>query len=243
MATTKSNLQLLLRAAVSHGKTTTLHRPYHNLLRHSHSSPTSFLHSHPSNLPISNPHLFTTPISRSVHSLAPALHKKRKNPRSIWPYALTGGCIVGLTGIVLYKLREKPVVVVRVDVSIEMELRLQGLVPDMYRKGHSVVVELLYRPIKDDSNAAVNIFTVTEWPRKWELYLSATEVLDDQPHQLAAALQRNNKILAHKLLASQDKWQIVSEQEQKDSVIWYSLCSIPRAFLLCILCHQIRMHL
>ncbi|KAL1819828.1 hypothetical protein ACET3Z_014697 [Daucus carota] len=232
MAVTKANLPPLLRAA------TALH----------HNSPTSFLRSHPSNILISNPHLFSTflhrrvrpratafpnplslsisnhhLVSRSVHTHATALHKRRTTFH-ILDYALAFGCIAAAGGIILlYKNREKPRMFA--TITDDLEFRFHGIMPHMYRKGHYLVVEGLARPFKRNniSNATAK-YVGDEGPLELymsatakyvgdegplELYMSATEVLPRRDH-VVTALHKNYTILAVKQIYSKDNDKILA---------------------------------
>ena len=212
MAITRANLPPLLRAA------TALHPPHYR-----HNSLTSFLRSHPPNIIIPNPHLFSTflhrrvrprataypnplnlsilnqhLVSRSLHTRAIALHKRRRND-DILLYALIYGGIATAGGIMilLYKMEKKPRMFTTVNRNLE--LRFFGFIPDMYRKGHGVVVELLARPYVKNVRA--------QGP--WEFFISATEVLA-QRHHAATAFQRNKTIITVKKIYSEDSDRILA---------------------------------
>ncbi|XP_017246368.1 uncharacterized protein LOC108217964 [Daucus carota subsp. sativus] len=227
MAITRINLPPLLRAAISHRDATALHPP-HIPHHYSHNSATSFLRSHPPNILLSNPHLFSpflyhrvrpraaaypNPlslsisnqplVSRSLHTRATVLHKRRRTD-NILRYALTFSCIATAGGIILwYKNLQKPRIFT--TLNHKLEFRFMGIIPHMYRKGHCVVVEGLARP------GAKNV----RHNGPWKFFISATEVLD-QPHHPTTAFQRNKTILTVKKIYSQDS-EIVLAASYRDT--------------------------
>ncbi|KAL1819830.1 hypothetical protein ACET3Z_014699 [Daucus carota] len=92
-----------------------------------------------------------------------------------------------------------------------VEIRFHGLLEDMYREGHGVVVEVLVlvRSIEENkmSNAAAkNVGAKVPL----ELYISATEVLFEK-HPVLTAMQRNYTILAAKQIYSKDNDKILAK--------------------------------
>ncbi|KAL5973564.1 hypothetical protein ACLOJK_030215 [Asimina triloba] len=87
------------------------------------------------------------------------------------------------------------------DLLTDILVRYRGSLPDLFREGHSVVVEGIVRPFDDDSGRPRGEFfsagkTVSEKARSASCYFAATEVLakhDEKymPKEVAAALERN----------------------------------------------------
>ncbi|KAK9156997.1 hypothetical protein Scep_003571 [Stephania cephalantha] len=85
------------------------------------------------------------------------------------------------------------------DLITDILVRYQGPLPDLFREGHSVVVEGFVRPLEDpDKEAAA---AVTEKARGIGCFFSATEVLakhDEKymPAEVAKAIDANKKKIA-----------------------------------------------
>ncbi|XP_063947432.1 uncharacterized protein LOC108218044 isoform X2 [Daucus carota subsp. sativus] len=195
MATTRSSITRLLRAAFSHHPATkTLLRPHHNSHHPLHTftptSPLSFLRSRPSNLPISNFHLFST--SR------PGLPRATESERPISSH-LPASCtlpvaVVAFQCWVLYELYKKFLT----RLGDGEGTKFKGSLPNLLREGHSLVVE--------------GKITMNELPYL-EYCFAATEVLS-KPEELAAAMERNNYILAQKLkVAEEEKLKVTAEDK------------------------------
>lgn len=122
-----------------------------------------------------------------MHTRATTL-RNPGNPRSIWPYAIAFGCVA--TGLTLIcKFQEKPFQGLKGTITgsdeqrVETEVRIQAAFPDLYRKGYSVVVEGVNRPVAGEF---------------WGYYFSVTQVLE-KPKLVNAAMERNRSIMARKL--------------------------------------------
>lgn len=88
------------------------------------------------------------------------------------------------------------------DLLTDILVRYEGNLPDLFREGHSVVVEGFLRPFSADGGirAASSGPPVTAKARSLDFYFKATEVLakhDEKymPKEVAAALERNKKKL------------------------------------------------
>ncbi|KAF8041169.1 hypothetical protein BT93_B3175 [Corymbia citriodora subsp. variegata] len=86
------------------------------------------------------------------------------------------------------------------DLITDILVRYQGSLPDLFREGHSVVVEGFVRPFTDDLRKEVSSKSVSGKARGAECYFAATEVLakhDEKymPQEVAAAIEKNKKML------------------------------------------------
>jgi len=77
------------------------------------------------------------------------------------------------------------------------DFRYEGSLPDLFREGHSVVVEGFVRKFEEDGVGKVG-HKVSEKARKGDCYFKATEVLakhDEKymPAEVAAAIEKNKK--------------------------------------------------
>ncbi|XP_031376289.1 cytochrome c-type biogenesis protein CcmE homolog, mitochondrial-like [Punica granatum] len=86
------------------------------------------------------------------------------------------------------------------DLITDILVRYQGSLPDLFREGHSVVVEGFVKPITDDVKKEVSARSVSGKARSGQCYFSATEVLakhDEKymPQEVAAAIEKNKKML------------------------------------------------
>ncbi|KAH0459465.1 hypothetical protein IEQ34_012279 [Dendrobium chrysotoxum] len=88
------------------------------------------------------------------------------------------------------------------DLLTDILVRYEGSLPDLFREGHSVVVEGFLRPFSADVgvHAATTGPPVTSKARSLDCYFRATEVLakhDEKymPKEVAAALEKNKKKL------------------------------------------------
>ncbi|XP_008809906.1 cytochrome c-type biogenesis protein CcmE homolog, mitochondrial [Phoenix dactylifera] len=84
------------------------------------------------------------------------------------------------------------------DLITDILVRYEGSLPDLFREGHSVVVEGFIKPIADAHPLATNGPKVSEKARSGEFFFKATEVLakhDEKymPKEVAVALERNKK--------------------------------------------------
>lgn len=92
------------------------------------------------------------------------------------------------------------------DLLTDILVRYDGSLPDLFREGHSVVVEGFIRPFaeemraNDEGNKNSKSLKVSEKARSGECYFKATEVLakhDEKymPAEVASALEKNKKLL------------------------------------------------
>ncbi|KAG4967184.1 hypothetical protein JHK87_032835 [Glycine soja] len=125
-----------------------------------------------------------------------ALEKYANNPTKA-RFRL-GGLV--LEGSVVYPASSPEVEFVVTDLISDIVVRYEGSLPDLFREGHSVVVEGLVKPFTDEIRKEVSAKNVSEKARKIECYFSATEVLakhDEKymPKEVAAAIEKNKKII------------------------------------------------
>ncbi|XP_020582294.1 uncharacterized protein LOC110025937, partial [Phalaenopsis equestris] len=112
-----------------------------------------------------------------------------------------GGLV--MEGSVLYPSSSSPEMeFVVTDLLTDILVRYEGSLPDLFREGHSVVVEGFLRPFSSDSgiHAATTGPPVTAKARSLDCYFKATEVLakhDEKymPKEVAVALEKNKKKL------------------------------------------------
>ncbi|RAL53494.1 hypothetical protein DM860_007166 [Cuscuta australis] len=92
------------------------------------------------------------------------------------------------------------------DLITDILVRYEGSLPDLFREGHSVVVEGFIKPYteemkkKDEGMLRENKSMITEKARSGNCYFEASEVLakhDEKymPQEVAAALEKNKKML------------------------------------------------
>lgn len=86
------------------------------------------------------------------------------------------------------------------DLITDILVRYEGSLPDLFREGHSVVVEGFVKPITEEIKRDVSSRSVSEKARSGDLYFSATEVLakhDEKymPQEVAAAIEKNKKMI------------------------------------------------
>ncbi|XVE62071.1 hypothetical protein DITRI_Ditri06bG0089700 [Diplodiscus trichospermus] len=84
------------------------------------------------------------------------------------------------------------------DLIIDILVRYEGSLPDLFREGHSVVVEGFVKPFTEEIKGDVSSRSVSEKVRSGDCYFSATEVLakyDEKymPKEVAAATEKNKK--------------------------------------------------
>ncbi|KAJ7005149.1 cytochrome c-type biogenesis protein CcmE [Populus alba x Populus x berolinensis] len=140
--------------------------------------------------------------------------------RRLWTYALTFSCIAGFIVIVLNNFQDQLVFYVTPSDAVEKfnnnpsknKFRLGGLVledilvkyegslPDLFREGHSVVVEGFMKELDDKVRKEVGLKNVSGKARSGECYFKAFEVLakhDEKymPQEVAAAIERNKKLI------------------------------------------------
>ncbi|XP_074281851.1 cytochrome c-type biogenesis protein CcmE homolog, mitochondrial [Silene latifolia] len=89
------------------------------------------------------------------------------------------------------------------DLVTDILVRYQGSLPDLFREGHSVVVEGFVKPFTDELKTAAGSEKskeITAKARSGDCFFSATEVLakhDEKymPKEVAAAIEKNKKKL------------------------------------------------
>ncbi|TQD72231.1 hypothetical protein C1H46_042239 [Malus baccata] len=79
-------------------------------------------------------------------------------------------------------------------------VRYKGSLPDLFREGHSVVVEGFVKPFTEEIRKEISTKSISEKARTGECYFAATEVLakhDEKymPGEVAAAIEKNKKKL------------------------------------------------
>ncbi|XVE97122.1 hypothetical protein REPUB_Repub02eG0283500 [Reevesia pubescens] len=122
------------------------------------------------------------------------LEKYNKNP-SKTKFRL-GGLV--LEGSVAQPASSNEMEFVITDLITDILVRFEGSLPDLFREGHSVVVEGFVKPFTEEIKRDVSLKSVSAKARSLECYFSATEVLakhDEKymPQEVAAAIEKNKK--------------------------------------------------
>lgn len=125
-----------------------------------------------------------------------ALEKYSSNP-SKNKFRL-GGLV--LEGSVVHPASSPEMEFVITDLITDILVRYQGSLPDLFREGHSVVVEGFVKPFTEEIKKEVSAKSVSRKARSGECYFAATEVLakhDEKymPKEVAAAIEKNKKII------------------------------------------------
>ncbi|XP_057751214.1 cytochrome c-type biogenesis protein CcmE homolog, mitochondrial [Arachis stenosperma] len=125
-----------------------------------------------------------------------ALEKYAQNPTKT-KFRL-GGLV--LEGSVVQPASSAEMEFVVSDLITDILVRYQGSLPDLFREGHSVVVEGFVKPFTDEIRKQVSAKSVSGKARSGDCYFSATEVLakhDEKymPKEVAAAIEKNKKII------------------------------------------------
>ena len=86
------------------------------------------------------------------------------------------------------------------DLITDILVRYKGILPDLFREGHSVVVEGFVKPITTEIKREVSTMEVSGKAKSGECYLRATEVLakhDEKymPKEVAEAIEKNRKMI------------------------------------------------
>ncbi|KAM2046883.1 hypothetical protein ACFX1T_005620 [Malus domestica] len=86
------------------------------------------------------------------------------------------------------------------DLMTDILVRYKGSLPDLFREGHSVVVEGFVKPFTEEIRREISTKSISEKARSGECYFAATEVLakhDEKymPGEVAAAIEKNKKKL------------------------------------------------
>ena len=84
------------------------------------------------------------------------------------------------------------------DLITDMLVRYEGSLPDLFREGHSVVVEGFVKLFTEEIKMEVSSRSVSTKARSGDCYFSATEVLakhDEKymPTEVAAAIEKNKQ--------------------------------------------------
>ncbi|KAF3779359.1 Cytochrome c-type biogenesis protein [Nymphaea thermarum] len=109
-----------------------------------------------------------------------------------------GGLV--LEGSVVQPAESPEMQFVITDLVTDILVRYQGSLPDLFREGHSAVVEGFIRPFDAESREVVPCKPALEKARKGDCYFDAIEVLakhDEKymPKEVAAAIERNKAAL------------------------------------------------
>ncbi|CAL1391903.1 unnamed protein product [Linum trigynum] len=125
-----------------------------------------------------------------------AMEQNKANPKKT-KFRL-GGLV--LEGSVVQPASSPEMEFVVTDLITDILVRYKGALPDLFREGHSVVVEGFVRPITEELKKETGGKSVSEKARGIDVYFSATEVLakhDEKymPGEVAAAIEKNKKKL------------------------------------------------
>ncbi|KAI9079367.1 hypothetical protein K1719_038666 [Acacia pycnantha] len=109
-----------------------------------------------------------------------------------------GGLV--LEGSVVHPASSPEMEFVVTDLITDILVRYQGSLPDLFREGHSVVVEGFVKPFTEEVKKEVSARSVSGKARSGECYFAATEVLakhDEKymPKEVAEAIEKNKKII------------------------------------------------
>ncbi|OIV96357.1 hypothetical protein TanjilG_09784 [Lupinus angustifolius] len=109
-----------------------------------------------------------------------------------------GGLVV--EGSVVHPASSPEMEFVVTDLITDILVRYEGSLPDLFREGHSVVVEGFVKPFTDEVKKQISTKSVSEKARSVECYFSAIDVLakhDEKymPPEVAAAIEKNKKII------------------------------------------------
>ncbi|XAR50707.1 hypothetical protein NMG60_11005106 [Bertholletia excelsa] len=123
-----------------------------------------------------------------------ALEKYNSNP-SKNKFRL-GGLV--LEGSVMQPANTPEMEFVITDLITDMLVRYQGSLPDLFREGHSVVVEGFVKPMPEEIKREVSSKSVSNKAKSGDCYFAASEVLakhDEKymPKEVAEAIEKNKK--------------------------------------------------
>jgi len=109
-----------------------------------------------------------------------------------------GGLV--LEGSVVHPLTSPEMEFVVTDLITDILVKYEGSLPDLFREGHSVVVEGFMRELDDKVRKEVGLKNVSGKARSGECYFKAFDVLakhDEKymPQEVAAAIERNKKLI------------------------------------------------
>ncbi|RVW85465.1 Cytochrome c-type biogenesis protein CcmE [Vitis vinifera] len=107
-----------------------------------------------------------------------------------------GGLV--LEGSVMQPAHSPDMEFVVTDLITDILVRYQGALPDLFREGHSVVVEGFVKPFTDEIRKEVSARSVSGKARSGDYYFSGIEVLakhDEKymPKEVAEAIERNKR--------------------------------------------------
>ncbi|KAL9676804.1 hypothetical protein QQ045_005024 [Rhodiola kirilowii] len=116
-----------------------------------------------------------------------------------------GGLV--LEGSVVYPESSPEMEFVVTDLITDILVKYQGSLPDLFREGHSVVVEGFVNPMTDGIRKEVSTKNVAEKARTLDCYFTASDVLakhDEKymPQEVAQAIEKNKKKLAEDAAAA-----------------------------------------
>lgn len=125
-----------------------------------------------------------------------ALEKYKTNPAKT-KFRL-GGLV--LEGSVAQPASSPEMEFVITDLVTDILVRYQGSLPDLFREGHSVVVEGFVKPLTNEIRNEASEKSISGKARSGDCYFSATEVLakhDEKymPQEVAAAIEKNKKLI------------------------------------------------
>ncbi|KZV50451.1 hypothetical protein F511_35600 [Dorcoceras hygrometricum] len=115
------------------------------------------------------------------------------------------------------------------DLITDILVRYEGRLPDLFREGHSVVVEGFIRPVDEEARKKEDAImenssklVILEKARNLECYFKATEVLakhDEKymPAEVAAALEKNKKKLKEEAEHKKREEALVSDNGGKNA--------------------------
>ncbi|KAK9672791.1 hypothetical protein RND81_12G125100 [Saponaria officinalis] len=126
-------------------------------------------------------------------------------------------------------------------VKVPLYSRYQGSLPDLFREGHSVVVEGFVKPLTDEiktSGVSAKSKEVTTKARSGDCYFSATEVsakLDEKymPQGVAAAIEKNKKKLDEDAEAAAEAKKTAVARVCEYEANWPKFCSFHQLYHLC----------
>uniref|UniRef100_A0A2P2QLS6 Cytochrome c-type biogenesis protein CcmE n=1 Tax=Rhizophora mucronata TaxID=61149 RepID=A0A2P2QLS6_RHIMU len=125
-----------------------------------------------------------------------AMENYKTNPEKTM-YRL-GGLV--LEGSIAYPMSSTEMEFVITDLATDILVRYEGPLPDLFREGHSAVVEGFVKPLTEDVKNDVEPRSVAEKARSRDCYFSATRVLakhDEKymPEEVAVAIEKNKKLI------------------------------------------------
>ncbi|GAU40675.1 hypothetical protein TSUD_88210 [Trifolium subterraneum] len=135
-----------------------------------------------------------------------AIEKFKENPTKT--KLKLGGLV--LEGSVVYPSSSPELEFVITDLITDIVVRYEGALPDLFREGHSIVVDGFVKPFTDEIKNDTSGRNVAAKARSGECYFSATEVFakhDEKymPKEVAAALEKNKKIIEETNAIEKDK--------------------------------------